>query len=247
MRPTPLATLSLAAARNAARGTQDVAIFEIGPGFTAATERGQQRLAVALRTGATQRNWRAPSRPVDAFDAKADALAVLTALGVPQDSLSVTQDAPSHYHPGRSGTMRQGPKLALAHFGALHPSLVTALDLPNDAAACEIHLDAIPTPKRRRRAPPDLPTLQPVRRDFAFAAPPNTSADTLLRAARAADRTLITAATLFDVFSLPDGRVSLAIDVTLQPRDQTLTEADLEAASARIVTAVTKATGAVLR
>jgi phenylalanyl-tRNA synthetase beta chain len=247
MRPTPLATLALAARRNAARGAADLALFEVGPGFTAAAPSGQHPIAAALRTGATPRNWRAPARPVDAYDAKADALAVLAALGVPLDSVSVTQDAPGHYHPGRSGTLRQGPKLVLAHFGALHPGICAALDLAAHAAAIELYLAAIPDPKRRRKSPPDLPPLMPVRRDYAFIAPAHVAADQVLRAARAADRALITAAVLFDVYPMPDGKVSLAIEVTLQPRDHTLTEAELDAASAKIVAAVAKATGAVLR
>ena len=247
LRPTPLATLALAAQRNAARAIVDQGLFEIGPAFIAASETGQPRMAAALRTGATPRNWRDPARPVDAYDAKADALAVLTALGLPTDSLSVTADAPGHYHPGRCGTWRQGPKLPLAHFGALHPTVCAALDLPPDSVAMELLLDAIPEPRRRKRAAPNLPSLMPVRRDFAFVVPRSVAADAVLRAARTAERALITGGILFDVFPLADGTVSLGLEITLQPTDHTLTDAELDAVSARIVAAVTKATGAVLR
>jgi phenylalanyl-tRNA synthetase beta chain len=246
MRPTPLATIAQAASRNAARGLPQGALFEIGPGFTSTEESGQHRIAAGLRFGAAPRHWSAAATPPDAFAAKADALAVLAALSLPMDSLSVTQDAPPHYHPGRAGTLRQGPKLILAHFGELHPALLTALDLP-PTIAFELYLDAIPDPKRRRRPALILPSLQPVRRDYAFAAPPDTSAETLLRAARTAERTLITAATLFDRFDLPDGRISLGVEITLQPTDHTLTEPELEAVSQKIIAAVIKATGAVLR
>jgi phenylalanyl-tRNA synthetase beta chain len=246
MRPTPLATLALAARRNAARAYPDVALFEIGPGFTLPTEAGQHRIAAGLRTGQTQRNWCDPTRAVDVYDAKADALAVLSALGVPLDSLQTVPEAPAHYHPGRSGTLRQGPKLVLAYFGVLHPSLCTALDVPA-AVAVELMLDAIADPKRRKKAAPDLPMLMPVRRDYAFVTQTSVPAEQVLRAARSADRALITAGSLFDVYPMPDGQVSLAIELTLQARDHTLTEAELDAASARIVAAVTKATGAKLR
>jgi phenylalanyl-tRNA synthetase beta chain len=248
MRPTPLATLALAARRNAARGYEDVALFEIGPGFLAPTEPGQLRLAAALRTGHTPRNWSEKPRSVDAYDARADALTLLQALGVPLESLTTSQnDTPQHYHPGRSGTLRQGPKLPLATFGELHPSICAALDLPAHTAACEINLTAIPEPKRRRKSPPDLPALMPVRRDYAFIVPANTPAETLLRAARQSDRTLITNATLFDVYQLPEGQTSLAIEITLQPTTQTLTDTDLEAISTKLVASVVKATGARLR
>ena len=182
--------------------------------------------------------------------AKADVLALLTALGVPGESLSVTADAPPHYHPGRSGTVRQGPKLALAYFGELHPRVLAALDLPSPAVAFELRLDAIPESKRRRKTPPDLPAFQPVRRDFAFVVDAATPADTLLRAIRGAERGLIAAVSLFDVYqgdNVPTGKKSLAVEVVIQPRDATLTDPAIEAICAKIVAAAAKAAGAVLR
>ena len=174
-------------------------------------------------------------------------MSVLLASGVPPDSLTVTADAPAHYHPTRSGTLRQGPKLPLAYFGPLHPTICAALDLPDHTAAAEILLPAIPLPKRRRKSPPDLPTLHPVRRDFAFIAPASIDADQLIRAARAADRQLITTVTLFDVYPLPNGTTSLALEITLQPTTHTLSDTELDATSAKIIAAVTKTTGATLR
>jgi phenylalanyl-tRNA synthetase beta chain len=171
-------------------------------------------------------------------------------LNVPAESLSVTTDAPAFYHPGRSGVVRQGPKLVLATFGELHPRVLAALDLPAPAAAFEVRLDAIPEPKRRRKPAPDLPALQPLRRDFAFLVPQEVPAETLLRAARGAERPLIAGVSLFDVYEgegVPPGQRSLGIEVVIQPRDSTLTDQAIEAVCAKVVAAVVKATGAILR
>jgi phenylalanyl-tRNA synthetase beta chain len=207
-------------------------------------------VAAGIRTGSTPRHWSAPARPVDAMDAKGDALAVLAALGVPAAALSVTMDAPGCYHPGRSGVVRQGPRTVLATFGEIHPSLRAKLDLPGPAVGFEVFLDAIPEPKKRRKSVPDLPAFQPLRRDFAFLVDATVPAENLTRAARGAERALIADVALFDRYAgerLPEGKVSLALEVTLQPREGSLTEAEIEAVSARIVAAVTKATGATLR
>ena len=245
LRPTPVATLALAAQRNGARGWPDVALFEVGPAFR---EAGEMQVAAGLRAGSTPRSWVVPSRPVEAIDAKADLYAALGALGVPMEALSVTADAPGFYHPGRSGVVRQGPKTILGTFGALHPAVLAAIDL-GGACAFELFLDAIAEPKRRRRVP-DLPTFQPVRRDFAFLVDADVTAESVLRAARGAERTLIAGVTLFDAYEgdpLPAGKKSLAIEVAFQPHERTLTEAEIEAAAAKVVAAVSKATGASLR
>lgn len=250
MRPTPLASLALAAARNQARGWPDLALCELGGAYADAAPEGQALLAAGLRAGATPRHWAEPSRPVDAMDAKGDALAVLTALGVPMAALSVTADAPAHYHPGRSGVVRQGPRMVLARFGALHPRLCAALGLAGAVVGFEVFLDAIPEPKRRKRGLPDLPAFQPLRRDFAFLVDAAVPAEALLRAARGAERELIAEVSLFDRYAgekLPEGKVSLALEVVLQPRAASLTDAEIEAVGARIVAAVGKATGATLR
>jgi phenylalanyl-tRNA synthetase beta chain len=249
MRPTPLATLAEAAARNAARGEASALLFEVGPAFHPELANRQRLVAAGLRAGTTPRHWAEPSRSYDAMDAKGDLWALLAALGVPLEALTVAADAPAYFHPGRSGTVRQGPKTVLGYFGVLHPRLCAALDLPQ-AAGFALDLDAIAEPKRRKRAAPDLPALQPVRRDFAFLVDATVPAETLLRAARGAERNLIAGVALFDRYertNVPEGKVSLAIEVTLQPREKTLTEAEIEAAAAKVVAAVGKATGAVLR
>lgn len=248
MRPTPLATLAMAAQRNAARGYGDVGLFEIGPAFPDAE--GQRLVAAGLRAGGTARHWQGGSVPVDAMGAKADVWTVLAALGVPMEALSVTADAPGHYHPGQSGTVRQGPKTVLATFGALHPRVLAALDLAGPAVAFEVYLDAIQDPKKRKKAAPDLPSFQPVRRDFAFVVEAGVPAEAVLKAARGAERTLISGVSLFDVYEgdkMEAGRKSLAIEVVFQPRERTLTDQEIEAAGQKVVVAVAKATGATLR
>jgi phenylalanyl-tRNA synthetase beta chain len=250
MRQTPVASLLLAAGRNAARGFADVALCEIGGAYRDVTPAGQMAVAAGVRHGATPRHWAEAARAVDALDAKGDAMAVLAALGVPAAALSVTADAPGFYHPGRSGLVRQGPKTVLASFGEVHPRVLAALDLPGPAVAFEVFLDAIPEPKRRKKGAPDLPSFQPLRRDFAFLVDEGVAAEALLRAARGAERTLITDVALFDRYAgdkLPEGKVSLALQVTIQPREATLTDAQIEAVAEKIVAAVSKATGAVLR
>ncbi len=250
LRPTPIATLALAAQRNAARGYPDAALFEVGPGFTVDAGERQNWIAAGLRSGTTPRNWLTPSRSIDAMDAKDDLWAAMIAVGVPLDALVLTQDAPAFYHPGRSATVRHGPKTILGSFGELHPRVLKALDLIGPVAAFQLDLDVIAEPKRRRKAAPDLAPFQPLRRDFAFLVDSDVTADALMRAARGADRNLITSVTLFDVYQgdrLPPGKKSMAIEVVFQPRERSLTEAEIDAASQKVVAAVAKATGATLR
>ena len=250
LRPTPLATLALAAKRNAARGYADVALFEVGPAFAADAQDGQKLVAAGLRCGQTPRSWLAPQRPVDAMHAKGDLWGLLAAVGVPLEALQITADAPAFLHPGRSGLVRQGPKTVMGYFGEIHPRLVAALDLPGPMVAFELNMDAVADPKRRKKAPPDLAAFQPVRRDFAFIVDQSVPADAVTRAAKGAERSLITGVVLFDLYEgdrMAEGKKSLGIEVTFQPRERTLTDAEIEAACQKVVGAVAKATGATLR
>ncbi len=250
LRPTPLATLALAAKRNAARGYGDVALFEIGPAFAVDAPDGQKLAAAGLRAGQTPRSWLAAQRPVDVMDAKGDLWALLTAVGVPLEALQISTDAPGFLHPGRSGLVRQGPKTVMGWFGEVHPRLLAALGLPSPMVAFELNLDSVAEPKRRRKAAPDLPAFQPVRRDFAFIVDSGVPADAVLRAAKGADRTLITGVALFDLYEgdrMSEGKKSLGVEVTFQPRERTLTDAEIEAACQKVVAAVAKSTGATLR
>ncbi len=247
LRPTPLASLLQAAARNAARGEPDLSLFEIGAGFTPEA----QTIAAGLRTGRTPRHPGRPARDRSWQDARADVLSVLATLGMPADALTTERTTTeAAYHPGQSGLIKQGPRLTLARFGTLHPKILQKLGFEHPAAGFEILLDTPPAPRKRKRAAPDLPTLQPVRRDFAFLVDETVPAETLLRAARAADRKLITQVTLFDVYrggELPAGKKSLAIEVTLQPRDRSLTESDLAHVAETVISAATASCGAILR
>jgi len=252
MRPAILPNLIDAAARNEARGLADPALFEVGPIYLDATPNGQRMVAAGVRHhAAVPRNWQGPARTVDAFDAKADALAVLAAIAAP-DNLSTWPGAPDWYHPGRSGVLKLGDRV-MAWFGELHPELLAAADLKGPAVAFEVFLDAPPLPKARpTKARPKLAlsAFQPVERDFAFVVDAAVEAEKLVRAARNADKALISEARVFDVYAgkgVPDGKKSLAITVTLQPVERTLTDAEIEAVSTKIVGAVAKATGAVLR
>lgn len=258
MRPSLLAGLIAAAGRNMARGMPDVAMFEVGQQFESDEPSGQVLAASGIRRGTARplgsgRHWQGKAGPVEAMDAKEDAVALLTALGAPVQSFQISADAPSWYHPGRSGAIRLGPKNVIGYFGELHPRVLDAMDVAGPVAAFEIFPDAIPEPKRkatRAKPPLALSDLQPLRRDFAFVVDEKVSADQLLRAARGADRKLIADVSLFDVFeggALGEGRKSLAIEVTLQPVEKTLTDEEIEAVSKAIVAAVEKATGGTLR
>lgn len=253
MRPSILPTLLDAASRNAARAYPDGAFFEIGPQYAGTAPEDQTDLAATLRSGrAVTRHWLAESRAVDVFDAKADALKALEAAGAPVDSLQVTADAPAWYHPGRSGQLCLGPKV-LASFGELHPRVLKAFDLKGTAVACEVYVESIPEPKvKASKARPalELSAYQPVERDFAFLMDADVPSEKAIRAAKGADKKLVTGVEVFDVYSgkgVPEGQKSLALCVTLQPRDKTLTDEDLEAISAKIIAQVEKATGGSLR
>ncbi len=253
MRPSILPNLIEAATRNEARGLSDPALFEVGPQYKDATPTGQRTVAAGLRHNmAVPRNWAGPARTVDAFDAKADALAVLAGIGAPVDNMSAQPGAPDWYHPGRSGAIKLGDRV-MAHFGELHPEIAAAADLKGPVAAFEVFLDAPPPPKAKAtKARPKLvlSAFQPVERDFAFLVDAAIEADKIVRAARNADKVLIAGARAFDLYAgkgVPEGKKSIAIAVILQPVERTLTDAEIEAVSAKIVAAVTKATGAVLR
>ena len=251
LRPSILGNLMLAAKRNADRGFSDVGLFEVGPVFRDVTPEGQSTVAAALRAGSTPRHWAESQRAVDAYDSKADAIAALTAAGAPVASLQVTTDAPAWYHPGRSGALKLGPTV-LAYFGEIHPSLLATLDIAMSMAGCEIFFASIPQSRSSGTAKPllKLEPLQPVLRDFAFVVDEAVTAAKLVKAVRDADKALIRDVTVFDVYAgehVAFGKKSVALSVTLQPTDKTLTDAEIESIAARITAAVGKATGAVLR
>lgn len=258
MRPSLLPGLLTAAQRNADRGYPDVALFEVGQIFADDTPEGQSMVAAGVRRGTAVlegagRHWSGASPAVSVFDAKADATAVLAAIGAPVDKLQVYTDAPDYFHPGRSGALKLGPKNTLAVFGEIHPRMLALLDIEGPLVGFEIYLDNLPQPKTkatRSKGALDVSDLMPVRRDFAFVVGKSTAAETLLKAARGAEKALISDVTLFDVYEgkgIAEDQKSLAIDVTLQPMQKTLTDEEIDAVSKKIIAAVEKATGGILR
>ena len=245
MRPSMIPGLAAAARRNADRGAASVRLFELGRRYLADGERPTAGLLLAGEK--RPRGWMTgKSQGFDAFDAKAEVLALLEAAGAPVGNLQLTMNAGDTWHPGRSATLGLG-KSVLAAFGELHPRIARALDAPSGTVAAEIYLDAIPAPRssERARAAFTPPALQPISRDFAFVVPPGLAADALVRAVRGADKELIANARLFDRYEGEAG-LSLAVEVTLQPVAKSLTDAEIAAISARIVAAAEKL-GATLR
>ena len=252
MRPSVLPNLLDAARRNADRGLAAVALYEVGPIYRDDTPEGQSNVAGGLRAGTlAPRDWRVKPSDPDLYTAKEDALAALAAAGAPVDNLQVSGEPPSWFHPGRSGVLRLGPTV-LGHFGEVHPEILDAFDAKAPVAAFEVFIDAVALPRATTHARPllRLSVFQPVERDFAFIVDRDVAAESLLRVARGVDRKLVTDIRLFDVYEgkgLPEGKKSLAIAVTLQPQDATLTDAEIEGFSTRLVAAVEKATGGTLR
>ena len=250
MRPSLLPGLLAAARRNIARGAESVRLFEIGRRYLPDGERATLGLVLAGPRG--PRHWRTgKSAGFDAYDAKAEALAILAAAGAPVDNLQALAPASGVYHPGRSARLSLGPKNALAEFGELHPATLKAFDLDGPVVAAEIFLNAIPQKRAsgHMREAYRPPALQAVKRDFAFLVPAATAADALLRAVRGVEKQAISCAALFDVFTgagVPEGMKSLAVEVTLQPSEKSFTEDELKAISERIVAAAAKL-GATLR
>jgi phenylalanyl-tRNA synthetase beta chain len=258
MRPSLLPGLIMAAQRNADRGSANVAQFEVGQVFKGdrpedqLTAAGGVRRALAKAAGAG-RHWSSKAAPVDAFDVKADAFAVLAAAGAPMQALQIVPGGPAWFHPGRSGTIQIGPQNVLGHFGELHPRALAALKADGPLAAFEVILEKIPEPKARAtRAKPvlELSPFQPVERDFAFVVENSVKAADIVRAAQGVNKNLIVAVSVFDVYEgkgIDPGKKSIAIAVTMQPREKTMTDAEIDAFGAKIVAEVGKKTGGVLR
>jgi phenylalanyl-tRNA synthetase beta chain len=262
MRPSLLPGLLAAAQRNADKGFGDVAIFEVSGTYENDRPEGQRRVAGGVRRGSASINgagrlWsnnaKGGGKPVDVFDAKADALAVIEACGLPMANVQVEQGGPVWYHPGRSGTIKMGPKVVLGYFGEFHPKTLGALDVSGALCGFEVFLDAMPEPKKKAtRTKPalELSPFQVVKRDFAFVIGGDVEAGAIVKAASSADRKLISGVNVFDIFegaSLGEGKKSVAIEVLIQPAERTLTDEDFEALTAKIVANVEKATGGTLR
>lgn len=251
MRPNLLPNLVSAARSNITKGTFDGCLFEVGPQFFGFKPMEQETVACQLRFGqATPRHWAVAQRPVDVFDAKADALAALDAAEAPQ-SVQIVREAPAWYHPGRSGAVKIG-KTVLAYFGELHPKILKAMDVKTTVCACEVFLDRLPPAKKKNGKGVKtlkLSAFTPIFRDLAFLVDRKVDADKIVSAAKNTDKVLITDVSVFDLYegeTLGDKK-SVAIQLTIQPVEKTMTDEEIESVCRRVVGAVGVATGATLR
>ncbi|WP_199090862.1 phenylalanine--tRNA ligase subunit beta [Bosea sp. ASV33] len=258
MRPSLLPGLIRAAQSNADRGFPDVALFEVGQVFKSDEPEGQLIAATGLRRGTarldgTGRRWDGGAKPVDVFDAKADVLGLLSGLGIPTGGLQIVAGGLAWAHPGRSATLQFGPKGVIGAFGEVHPKILRALDVKGPLVAFEIHLDTLPLPKAKpTKVKPKLALsdFQPVTRDFAFIVDKAVAAGDMVKTAQGADRALIANVGVFDLYEgagVEAGKKSVALAVTLQPTEKTLTEAEIEAVGSKIVAEIGKRYGATLR
>lgn len=257
MRPSALIHLLLAGQRNADKGYPGAAMFELGPTYQTTEPDGQTLALAGMRRIWSQRHWKG-ARAVDALTAKGDALAALSAMGAKVDNLQLSKPTGDYWHPGRSGRLQMGPKNILADFGEIHPRVLKAMGIEGRVAGFEVWPESLPASRNKKgskkgggkaRAALSLSELMPVHRDFAFIVPDDLPAGDILKAAKGADKALISDAVLFDVYrgkGVEEGHKSLAIDITLSPKDATLTDKDIEAVSERIIAQVAKA-GGVLR
>lgn len=258
MRPSLLPGLLAATQRNADRGFGDTALFEVSGIYEGDTPEKQRRVAGGVRRGTagvegSGRFWSGNAANVGVFDAKADALAALESAGAPVDRIQIEAGGPEWFHPGRSGTLKLGPKVVLGYFGEFHPDTLEALDVSGALCGFEVYLDAIPEPKAKAtRTKPalSLSQFQSLKRDYAFVVDAAVEAGNVMKAVSAADKKLIAGVNVFDIFtgaSLGEGKKSIAVEVLLQPQDRTLTDEDLDTLSKQIVASVAKQTGGVLR
>lgn len=252
MRPTGLIHLLLAGQRNADKGYSGAALFELGPVYRGTAPEDQALTLAGMRRIETVRGWAGNATP-DAMSAKADAMAALSAMGANVDNLQIGKPTGAYWHPGRSGRLQMGPKNILADFGELHPAALKALGIDGRVAAFEIWPENLPAPRKKSASKAkgalSLSELMPVHKDFAFVVPEDAQALDVIKAAKGADKALITDVSLFDVYQgkgIDEGHKSLAIDVTLTPKDATLTDKDIEAVSEKIIAGVAKV-GGVLR
>ena len=257
MRPSLLPGLIAAAQANGDRGFADVALFEVGQIFKGDRPEDQFIAAAGVRHGFASsrgigRHW-SGSATADAFDAKGDALAVLAAAGAPMQALQIVPGGATYLHPGRSGTIQIGPQNILGYFGELHPRTLETLRADGPLVAFEVILDRIPAAKQkptRAKPPLELSAFQPVSRDFAFIVDRTVKAGDIVRSAQGVDKKLITDVTVFDVYEgkgIDETKKSIAIAVTMQPREKTMTDEEIDAVAAKIVAEVTKKTGGTLR
>ncbi|MEQ9504947.1 MAG: phenylalanine--tRNA ligase subunit beta [Hyphomonas sp.] len=252
MRPSALANLAQAAQRAANRGERNIRLFEAGPVYLGDGPKDQRTVIAGLVQPSAQRHWQGTPQPYDAFAAKADLFALLAALGQPGDKFQVGAATQPHWHPGQSASLKLGPKMTVANFGALHPGVLKALDVSGPVYAFELNLNALPVMKAKStKTKPVLEKteLTPIRRDLAFVVDTGVAAGELVRHAQGAEKQLISKVDVFDVYQgqgVPEGKKSVAFEVTIQPREA-LKDDQIQAIMDRIIASVSKGTGGVLR
>ena len=253
MRPSLLPNLMLAVKNNVAKGMPNLSIFEVAGEFFGPQPNEQRTIAAGVRSGNTdKKNWLENIRPYDVFDVKADAIAAIAAANGPFENLQVTRDAPEYYHPGRSGALRLG-KNVLAYFGEIHPSVNKAFGLKQKVMAFEVFLDNIPEPRAgasKARKKLEISSLQALDKDLAFIVDADVCAADVIAAAKTADRAFITDVRVFDVYegaNLPEGKKSIALSVTMQPKDKTFSDTEIETIMNKIAMSVKQKTGGDLR
>ena len=252
MRPTILPNLLQATGRNLRRGSTDLSFFEIGPVFHGVPADQQFHICCGVRQGRGRvADWRHSNEMVSVYDAKADLLNALSAIGVSVDNLQITNEAPDYYHPGRSGALMQG-RTILGYFGEIHPSIAKHFDVKGACVGFELFFQRVPTPKDKGPAKPllALNALQALSRDFAFVVDKNITADALMRAVKAGGKPFVSSVNIFDVYEgdkMEDGKKSVAITVTIQPQKATLVDAEIVQISDKIIASVAKNCGGVIR
>ncbi|MEL7482521.1 MAG: phenylalanine--tRNA ligase subunit beta, partial [Pseudomonadota bacterium] len=253
MRPSILGNLARAAQRGADYGTPGLRLFEAGPIYLGDGPKDQRAVVAGLVQPTMARHWQGKAAEYDAQAAKADLYAVLEALDQPPRRFQVAEPRQGHWHPGKAARLTLGPKTTVAHFGALHPRVLRALDVDGPVYAFELNLQALPNMKiTATKTKPVLETadLTPIRRDFAFVLDESVAASDVIRVAEKTDKTLITGVSVFDVYqgaNIGEGKKSIAVEVTIQPRGEAMTDADIDALSQKIIAGVEKATGGTLR
>jgi phenylalanyl-tRNA synthetase beta chain len=252
MRPSALGNLAQAAQRAANRGERSIRIFEAGPIYLGDGPKDQRTVIAGLVQPAAQRHWQGAPQAYDAFAAKADLLALLSALGQSADKFQIGPSTQPHWHPGQSASLRLGPKMTVANFGAMHPGVLKALDVDGPVYAFELNLNALPVMKAKStKTKPVLERadLTPIRRDLAFVVDAGVAAGELVKHAQGAEKLLVSKVDVFDVYQgqgVPEGKKSVAFEVTIQPREA-LKDDQIQAIMDRIIASVAKGTGGVLR
>ena len=254
MRPNLLPNLIAAAGRNNDRGIKNIALFEAGNQFISDTPDGQQYVIAGIRRGQKHdRHWHKNPENVTIYDAKADAIAILSSIGVNTANAQIVAEAPSWYHPGRSGVIRLGPKNIMAYFGEIHPTILKNIDVKGPLVGFEIMLDNIPLPRSKsgsNRGPLKASDFQAVERDFAFVVDQDLPAEKIIKVIGSVNKKLIENINIFDVYQgagIDDDKKSIAVNVRLQPFDKTMTDEEIEAFCTQVIDVINKKTGGILR